>query len=97
MTGTVHWEGFMKFALGFGLFCLAGLVLSAAGHAQALPKGPYLDTCSGAKANGPNLMAQCRNAAGTEHRAVLVNFPRCVGPITNNDGILTCDFGLEGH
>jgi hypothetical protein len=83
----------MKFALG--LSCLAGLVLSAAAHAQVLPKGPYLDSCDGAVAKGPNLMAQCRNATGIEHRAMLINFPRCVGPITNNNGVLTCDFGFQ--
>jgi hypothetical protein len=26
---------------------------------------------------------------------MLINFPRCVGPITNSNGVLTCDFGLR--
>jgi hypothetical protein len=84
----------MKLLLGLSASCAAALALSAAVHAQALPKGPYLDSCSAAKADGHNLMAQCRNGTGIEHRALLINFPRCVGPITNNNGILTCDFGL---
>ena len=86
----------MKFLFGLGLACLAGLALSAAAHAQGLPQGPYLDTCSGAQVQGPNLRAQCRDAAGMERHSALINFPRCVGPITNNNGILTCDFGLAG-
>jgi len=85
----------MKFPLGVGLSCAAAIVLSAAAHAQALPRGPYLETCSNAQADGRNLMAQCRNTAGIEHRAVLINFPRCVGPIVNDNGGLTCDFGLR--
>jgi hypothetical protein len=86
----------MKLALGLGLVCCAGLALSAAAQAQGLPQGPYLDTCDGAQSEGPNLMAQCRDAAGVEHRSALINYPRCVGPITNNNGVLTCDFGLAG-
>jgi hypothetical protein len=85
----------MKLLLGVGASCAAALVLSVAAHAQALPRGPYLETCSDAKADGHNLMAQCRNATGIEHRTLLINFPRCVGPINNNNGILTCDFGLQ--
>lgn len=86
----------MRLALGLGLVCSAGLALSAAAQTQGLPQGPYLDTCSGAQVEGPNLMAQCRDAVGLEHRSALINFPRCVGAITNRDGVLTCDFGLAG-
>jgi hypothetical protein len=85
----------MKFLLGVGASCAATLVTSMAAHAQVLPQGPYLDTCSGAKAGGRNLMAQCRDVTGIEHRAMLINFPRRVGPITNSNGVLTCDFGLR--
>ena len=85
----------MKLALGLGLSCLAGLALSAAAQAQPLPRGPYLETCDAAKSDGQNLLAQCRNATGAEHRAVLINYPRCLGPISNNNGMLTCDFGLD--
>jgi hypothetical protein len=85
----------MKFLLGVGASCAAALALSMAAHAQALPRGPYLNSCSNAQADSHNLMAQCRNGAGIEHRAVLINFPRCVGPITNNNGVLACDFGLK--
>jgi hypothetical protein len=87
----------MKLLLGVSVSCAAALTLSAMAHAQALPRGPYLESCSNAQADGRVLMAQCPNAAGIEHRAVLVNFPRCVGPITNDNGMLTCDFGLESH
>ena len=88
----------MRLSLGLGLVCGAGLALSAAAaQAQGLPQGPYLNTCSGAQAEGPNLMAQCRDAIGVEHRSALINFPRCVGAITNSNGVLTCDFGLAGR
>jgi hypothetical protein len=86
----------MKFSFGAGLLCVAALALSASAHAQGLPQGPYLDTCSGAKAEGPNLMAECSDGAGVERHSALINFPRCAGPITNANGILTCDFGLAG-
>ena len=76
-----------------GLIC-AGLVLPAAAQAEGLPPGPYLNTCSGAKVAGPNLVAACRDASGAEHSSALINYPRCVDAITNNDCILTCDFGL---
>ena len=85
----------MKFLLGIGVSCAAALMLSAMAHAQALPQGSYLDSCSNAQADGRNLMAQCRNASGIEHRALLINFPRCIGPIANSNGVLTCDFGLH--
>jgi len=85
----------MKFLLAAGASCAAAIALSMAAHAQALPRGPYLDSCDSAKADGRNLMAQCRNGAGVEHRAMLINFPRCIGPITNKNGILTCDFGIR--
>jgi hypothetical protein len=86
----------MKFLFSVGLSCVAGIALAASAHAQGLPQGPYLDTCNGAKADGRNLMAECRDMAGMERHSALINFPRCVGPITNNNGILTCDFGLAG-
>ncbi|HXC26891.1 MAG TPA: hypothetical protein VNV38_02975 [Stellaceae bacterium] len=85
----------MKFALAFVLSCLAALALSTGADAQAVPKGPYLETCSDARADGGKLVAQCRNASGIEHRAMMINYPRCVGPISNNNGVLICDFGLK--
>jgi hypothetical protein len=86
----------MKLSLGVGLSCAAALAFATAAHAQGLPKGPYLDTCSGAKVEGPNLIAQCRDALGIERHSALINFPRCVGAIVNDNGVLTCDFGLAG-
>jgi hypothetical protein len=86
----------MKVVLGVSVSCIAGLALAAAAHAQGLPQGPYLDTCDGAKVEGPNLMAQCRDVDGIERHSALINFPRCSGPIINDNGVLTCDFGLAG-
>jgi hypothetical protein len=86
----------MKLLLGVSFSCVAALALTAVAHAQGLPQGPYLDTCDGAKVEGPNLMAQCRGADGIERHSALINFPRCVGAIVNNNGVLTCDFGLAG-
>lgn len=84
----------MKFAVSLGILC-AWLALSAAAQAGGLPPGPYLDTCGGAKVAGPNLVAACRDASGIAHSSALINYPRCVGAITNNNGVLSCDFGLK--
>jgi hypothetical protein len=88
----------MKLAtgLGFGLIALAGLAASPAANAQGLPQGSYLDTCDGARVQGMSLVAQCRDVTGIERSSALINFNRCVGDIANNDGALSCNFGIAG-
>jgi hypothetical protein len=79
--------------LGLGVLMLAGLGGAAPGHAQGLPQGSYLGTCSGARVDGASLIARCRDAAGVEQHSALVNFDRCVGDIANNGGALSCNMG----
>ena len=81
-------------ALGFGLILLAGLAVSAPGHADGLPQGTYLDSCSGARVEGASLIARCRGVDGLEHHSALLDFDRCVGDIGNNGGVLSCNMGV---
>jgi hypothetical protein len=86
----------MKLApgLNLGLMVLVGLgVLSVAGHAQGIPQGSYLDTCSGARVDGASLIATCHRPDGIEQHSSLINYNRCVGDIANDNGTLTCHFG----
>jgi hypothetical protein len=88
----------MKLApsIGLGLILLAALAASPPGHAQGLPQGTYLDTCSGARVEGASLIARCRGADGMEQHSALLNFDRCAGDIANNNGVLSCNFGVAG-
>jgi hypothetical protein len=83
--------------LATGLVLLAGLAAaSPAAHAQGLPQGTYLDTCSGARVEGASLIARCRDSAGFERHSALLSFDRCVGDIANNNGVLSCNIGIAG-
>ena len=88
----------MKLATGFGfaLIMLAALAAPLSARAEGLPQGSYLDTCNDARVQGMSLVAHCRDSAGIERSSALINYNRCVGDITNTDGVLTCNFGVAG-
>ena len=76
---------------------LAALLLAAAGwlqpaQAQRAPQGSYLSSCGGVVARGDNLAATCRTRDGDEQRSELAGVRRCTGDISNDHGVLHCNF-----
>ena len=86
----------MKTALGaFAAMLLAGTMGTQPAHAQSLPQGSYLDSCTHVGMDRDRLVADCRRADGGWHRTVL-DVNRCVGDIGNLNGQLTCNRGPGG-
>ena len=73
---------------------LAGTGWSPGAHAQGVPNGSYLRSCSNTAMQGDALVATCRRADGREQTSRLAGVRNCVGDIGNNNGILQC--GLKG-
>jgi hypothetical protein len=74
----------------------AAMVLSFAAtpvHAQGVPSGSYLRTCTHVDTRGDTLIADCRRTDGSWGRAALRDVNRCVGDIGNMDGQLSCNGG----
>jgi hypothetical protein len=86
----------MKIALGaFAAVLLAGTMCTQPAHAQSVPQGSYLDSCTHVAMDRDRLVADCRRADGGWHRTVL-DVNRCVGDIGNMNGQLTCNRGPGG-
>jgi hypothetical protein len=86
----------MKTALGaFAAVLLAGTMCTQPAHAQSVPQGSYLDSCTHVGMDRDRLIADCRRADGGWHRTVL-DVNRCVGDIGNLNGQLTCNRGPGG-
>ena len=86
----------MKTALGaFAAVLLAGTMCTQQAHAQSVPQGSYLDSCTRVGMDGDRLIADCRRADGGWHRTVL-DVNRCVGDIGNINGQLSCNRGPGG-
>jgi len=66
---------------------------AAPAHAQGVPPGSYLRTCSHVAVNGDRLIADCRRTDGSWGRTALRDVDRCVGDIGNMDGQLACNGG----
>jgi hypothetical protein len=83
----------MKIALaGIAALLLAIVVAPGPAAAQGVPQGSYLGSCNGVAVRGNVLVATCRRRGPGELRTALTGFPRCVGDIGNNDGVLQCMF-----
>ena len=86
----------MKTALGtFAAVLLAGTMCTQPAHAQSVPQGSYLDSCTHVGMDRDRLVADCRRADGGWHRTGL-DINRCVGDIGNLNGQLTCNRGPGG-
>jgi len=72
---------------------LAGIGWSVPAHAQRVPQGSYLTSCSDVRVEGDTLVARCRTRDGRERRSALAGINRCVGDIGNNNGTLQCNLG----
>jgi len=66
-------------------------------HAQALPGGSYLQSCSNIGAFGDRLVADCRRMDGSWDRTALREVGRCVGDIANMNGRLICDYAEPAY
>ena len=75
---------------GLAALLFAATFWSPAAHAQGMPQGSYLQSCSNAAMEGDALVATCRRVDGREQRSMLAAVRRCVGDIGNNNGILQC-------
>src|SRR5215471_10106907 len=84
----------MNLASGLCLGLLLAAICAAAppGHAEGIPSGSYLASCSGAKVEGASLIARCPRVDGSEQHSALLNFDRCAGDIANDNGVLSCTF-----
>jgi hypothetical protein len=75
-----------------GLLAAAALLLSAMAapaHAQDVPRGSYLQTCTHVETHGDRLVADCMRVDGRWSRTAL-DLDRCGGGIANINGRLTC-------
>ena len=66
-------------------------------HAQGVPPGSYLRTCSHVAVYGDRLIADCRRTDGSWGRTALRDVDRCVGDIGNMDGQLACNRGDRSY
>ena len=81
----------MKTALGaFAAVLLAGAMCTQPAHAQSVPQGSYLSSCTHVGMDRDRLIADCRRADGGWHRTVL-DINRCIGDIGNLNGQLSCN------
>src|SRR5260370_23932159 len=81
----------MKIASGaLAALLLAGIGWSPPAHAQGMPQGSYLQSCTNAAMQGDSLVATCRRADGREERSALAGVRRCAGDVWNNNGIPPC-------
>src|SRR5258706_8887242 len=74
----------------------AGGVYTSPAHAQGVPQGSYLRTCTDVGMRGDTLIARCRRPDGRDQQASLTGVNRCAGDISNVNGALTCNFGPGG-
>jgi hypothetical protein len=66
-------------------------------HAQGLPQGSYLRSCTHVAIYGDRLLADCRLTDGSWGRTALRDVDRCVGDIGNMNGQLACNRGNHGY
>jgi hypothetical protein len=59
------------------------------------PGGSYTSTCSNVSVDGGRLYAECRTG-GRDSRNSSIEYGRCVGDISNNQGLLSCN-GAQGR
>lgn len=57
------------------------------------PGGSYARSCEQPFVDGQNLRANCRNRGGRLAATTLLDFRRCTGDISNDDGALRCSRG----
>lgn len=81
----------------FAGLLLAGAASIPAAHAQGVPQGSYLRSCTNVGMRGDTLVATCRRPDGREQPASLAAVNRCSGDISNMNGALTCNFGNGGR
>ena len=76
---------------------IAASFATATAHAQGVPQGSYLRSCTHVETYGDRLTADCRRTDGRWSRTALRDVNRCVGDIGNMDGRLTCNGGRPDY
>jgi len=71
------------------------LLLIGIGGASAAPAGSYRQSCHHIRERGPILSAECRRVDGRWNRTSL-DLRRCAGPVSNENGNLTCRSSHRG-
>ena len=66
-------------------------------HAQRVPGGSYLQSCTNVHIFGDRVIADCRRMDGSWDRTALRDVDRCIGGIANMNGRLTCTYGERGY
>jgi hypothetical protein len=66
-------------------------------HAQGVPPGSYLRSCTHVATHGDTLTADCRRTDGSWGRTALRDLERSVGDIGNMDGQLACNGGRRDY
>jgi hypothetical protein len=79
------------------LSMLAPVSANAQRNGGGTPGGSYSQTCSNASVQGGRLYAECQSS-GRNARPTMssIEFGRCVGDISNNEGLLVCN-GAQGR
>ncbi|MBV8889560.1 MAG: hypothetical protein JO305_07815 [Alphaproteobacteria bacterium] len=80
----------MKVLGGFGLALAVAVIGLSQPAAAQTPPGSYLRSCTNVRVEGRTLKATCRRIDGREQVSELRDVDRCVGDISNENGILTC-------
>jgi hypothetical protein len=66
-------------------------------HAQGVPGGSYLQSCTNVHAFGDRVVADCRRVDSGWDRTALRDVDRCAGGIANMNGRLTCTYGERAY
>jgi hypothetical protein len=75
------------------VLAIGGLCVVLPARAEQLPAGPYQQSCRDIRIDKGMLTAECRGAGGRWDKTQLGEAHRCVGDITNNNGVLACNHG----
>jgi len=73
------------------------VALAIPAHAQGVPGGSYLQSCTNVRIFGDRVIADCRRMDGSWDRTALRDIDRCIGGIANMNGRLTCTYGERGY
>jgi hypothetical protein len=91
-----------NYRVGAGRAPIAAAALLAAlatipAHAQGVPGGSYLESCTNVHLFADRIVADCRRVDGGWDRTALRDVGRCVGGISNMNGRLICTYGEPGY
>ena len=80
-----------------GVAALLVALAAIPAHAQGVPGGSYLQSCTNVHAFGDRVIADCPRVDGGWDRTALRDVDRCAGGIANMNGRLICTHGERGY